>query len=63
MTRMAISVNVTVAMSPEMLNSIEQQKPEGMSRAEFIRRCVREDTDDQLTVEDLEDAARNSAEV
>lgn len=48
---MALSVNVTVSMPPEMVGAIDDQKPADMSRAEFIRRCVRNDTEDQLDVE------------
>ena len=51
---MAISVNVTVAMPPEMLRHIEESKPDDISRAEYIRRCIRDDFPDQLRVEEVD---------
>jgi len=54
LNRMAVSVNVTVAMPPEMLTSIEEAAPEGMSRAEYIRRCIRDDYEETLRVADVD---------
>lgn len=60
---MAISVNVTVAMPPEMVSAIETAKPEGMSRAEYIRRCIREDYEETLPVSESDGFATERAEV
>ena len=53
---MSLSVNVTTSMPPEMVSRIDEQREgTGMSRSEYIRRCIRDDYDEQLTVsEDTE---------
>lgn len=43
---MTLSVNVTVSMQMEMVDSIEEEAERlGMSRAEYIRHCVRQAED------------------
>ncbi|SFR37236.1 Ribbon-helix-helix protein, copG family [Halogeometricum rufum] len=40
---MALSVNVTISMPPEMVEKIDEQaKNHGMSRAEYVRHLARE---------------------
>lgn len=48
---MSLSVNVTMSMPPEMVTRIDEQREgTGMSRSEYIRRCIRDDFEEQLPV-------------
>lgn len=58
---MALSVNVTASMPPEMVQKIDQER-NGMSRSEYIRRCIRSDYEEQLTVEESDGFATDSVE-
>jgi len=43
---MAISVNVTISMSPEMVQkATEQAEEHGMSRSEYLRHLIRQADD------------------
>jgi len=51
------SINVTVGMTPQMLAAVDQEwedDPRFGSRAEYIRACVRSDTEVQLPCEEHE---------
>jgi len=48
---MGVSVNVTVNMPPEMLADIDDEvEAQSMSRAEYIRHCVRQAQDSPFEV-------------
>jgi len=48
---MTVSVNVTVNMAPEMLADIDEEKDaQDMSRAEYIRHCIRQADDSPFEV-------------
>jgi hypothetical protein len=45
-SRMALSVNVTIAMPPEMVSDIDDEADaHGMSRAEYVRHLIRQADD------------------
>lgn len=59
---MALSVNVTASMPPEMVEKIDQVRGD-MSRSEYIRRCIRSDYEEQLTIEQSDGFATEGMQV
>ncbi|CQR51232.1 MULTISPECIES: ribbon-helix-helix domain-containing protein [Haloferax] len=51
---MALSVNVTISMPPEMVEKVdEQSKNHGMSRAEYVRHLIQQAPDSPFDEPDL----------
>jgi len=48
------TVNVTIGMTPEMLNEIDEQAEKlGMSRAEYVRTAIRESSSTPFELPDF----------
>ncbi|TVT88751.1 CopG family transcriptional regulator [Haloferax volcanii] len=52
---MALSVNMTVSVPPEMVEKLnEQAREHGMSRAEYVRHLIQQAPDSPFSVPELE---------
>jgi len=52
---MVMNTNISVTMPVRMVRAMDEQKPADMSRAEYIRRCVRSDYKNQFDVTALDE--------
>ncbi len=60
---MALSVNVTIAMPPEMVTEVDDEADaRGMSRAEYVRHLIRQAEDSPFEKPTALDAAGESNE-